>query len=310
MDVINRLLAMNVDVNHQLTRKRPYGAGRGRFADYDLRGGTGALFVAAMRQDHESMEALLAHGAEVDLPNVFQMTPLMVAVGMSGTNRGGGPEANDQDKVLRTVDLLLKAGADVNARVLNSRTHTAVLQSYIQGRDQEGRTALFAAAEGGRDKVVARLLESGADASVKDAAGKTALDAAKAPAPTGPGGPTRGAPGAKERAETDSVAGSSRRRPRRAPRPPRTRSSSFGARTKKGAGIPARPRVFTLRSGSELRLHTQEVAASQDVVVALGARELTRGRGQRRAREPLHTRIASRRRRRAAIAGQLGLRHA
>jgi ankyrin repeat protein len=35
MDVINRLLAMNVDVNHQLTRKRPYGANRGRFADYD-----------------------------------------------------------------------------------------------------------------------------------------------------------------------------------------------------------------------------------------------------------------------------------
>jgi ankyrin repeat protein len=156
-----------------------------------------------MRQDHESIEALLAHGAEVDLPNVFQMTPLMVAVGMSGTNRGGGPETNDQDKVIRTVDLLLAAGADVNARVLNSRTHTAVLQSYIQGRDQEGRTALFAAAEGARDKVVAHLLAKGADPAVKDAAGKTVLDAAKTPglAP-GFGGAGRGAPGPKERAET------------------------------------------------------------------------------------------------------------
>ncbi len=31
MTVINRLLDMGVDVNHQLTRKRPYGQGRGRF---------------------------------------------------------------------------------------------------------------------------------------------------------------------------------------------------------------------------------------------------------------------------------------
>ena len=37
---------MGVDVNHQLTRKRPYGTGRGRFADYDMRGGAGPLFIA------------------------------------------------------------------------------------------------------------------------------------------------------------------------------------------------------------------------------------------------------------------------
>ncbi len=30
MQVVHRLLDMGVDVNHQLTRKRPYGAGRGR----------------------------------------------------------------------------------------------------------------------------------------------------------------------------------------------------------------------------------------------------------------------------------------
>jgi ankyrin repeat protein len=187
--VINRLLDMGVDVNHQLTRKRPYGAGRGRFADYDLRGGVGPLMVAAMRHDHESMQALLAHGAEVDLPNVFQMTPLMLAAGMGGTGRAdaggaGGPQAAGMDpqaRAIKTIDLLLDAGADINARILDSRTHTAVLMSYVAGRDQEGRSVLFGAAERGQDKVVKHLLDRGADPAIRDAAGKYALDYARAP---------------------------------------------------------------------------------------------------------------------------------
>jgi ankyrin repeat protein len=192
MDVVKRLLDMGVDTNHQLTRKRPYGAGRGRFADYDMRGGVGPLFVAAMSHDHEAMEALLAHGAEVDLPNVFQMTPLMLAAGMSGTGRAGGggapggaPAGDIQTRSIRTIDLLLDAGAKINTQVTDSHTHTAVLLSYVAGRDQEGRTALFAAAEGGRDRVVKHLIERGADPTIRDAAGKTALDAARAIAPAG-----------------------------------------------------------------------------------------------------------------------------
>jgi ankyrin repeat protein len=192
MDVVARLIGMGVDVNHQLTRKRPYGAGRGRFAEYDLRGGVGPLWVASVRHDHAAMQALLANGAEVDLPNVFQMTPLMAAAGMSGVGRGNGggtPAPGDpQALAIRSIDLLLEAGADINARVTDSRTNTATLRSYIQGRDQEGRTALFAAAEAGRDRVVKHLLERGADATIRDAAGKTALDAARAPPAPGPGG--------------------------------------------------------------------------------------------------------------------------
>jgi len=198
MEVVNRLLAMGVDTNHQLTRKRPYGAGRGRFADYDLRGGVGPLMLAAMRHDHEAIEALLAHGAEVDLPNVFQMTPLMLAVGMSGTGRGAGGGApidgDFQASAIRTVDLLLAAGADVNARIRDSRTHTATLMAYVAGRDQEGRTALMGAAEAGRDQVVKHLLAKGADPTVRDASGKSALDIVKAAPKPAPGtrvtGPT------------------------------------------------------------------------------------------------------------------------
>jgi ankyrin repeat protein len=212
MDVANRLLAMGVDPNHELTRMRPNGNGRGRFGDYMMRGGTGPLMIATLMYDDVAIKALLAHGAEVDLPNVFQITPLMAAAGMSGSGRGGvgsslggggTPEKVDvQARAITTIDLLLDAGANINARVTDSRTRTAKLTAYIQGRDHEGKTALFAAAESGWDRVVKHLIDRGADATVRDAAGKTALDYARSPPPPAPGAPAPGGSAAATRAAT------------------------------------------------------------------------------------------------------------
>jgi ankyrin repeat protein len=185
--VINRLIDMGVDVNHQLTRKRPYTNGRARFTDYDMRDGVGPLFLATLASDQESVEILLKHGAEVDLPNVFQMTPLMIAVGMRATGRAGG--GGDPARTGRIIDLLLDAGANVNAQVIGSRNKSGTIMAYVAGRDQEGKTALMTAAEGGNTQVAQHLLERGADPMLKDANGKTALDFAKAPPPAaGPGG--------------------------------------------------------------------------------------------------------------------------
>jgi ankyrin repeat protein len=192
---------------------RPNGNGRGRFADYMMRGGTGPLMVAALTYDEEAIKALLAHGAEVDLPNVFQITPLMAAAGMSGSSRGGvgsaipggpGRKQDDiQDRAIQTIDLLLDAGANINARVIDSHTRTAKLVAYIQGRDHEGKTALFAAAEAGWDKVVKHLLDRGADPAVRDASNKTALDYARSGPPPGPGSPPKESePAAARRAAT------------------------------------------------------------------------------------------------------------
>src|SRR5262249_20651961 len=148
MDLVNRLLTMGVDPNHELTRMRPNGNGRGRFADYMMRGGTTALMVAALTDDDEAIKALLAHGAEGDVPNVFQVVPLMAAAGMSGSSRGGvgsaitatrsGKKDDVQERAIETIDLLLAAGANINARITDSRTRTAKLVAYIQGRDHEG----------------------------------------------------------------------------------------------------------------------------------------------------------------------------
>jgi len=190
MDVVNRLLAMGVDPNHELTRMRPNGNGRGRFEDYMMRGGTGPLMVATLSFDDVAIKALLAHGADVNAPNDFQITPLMAAAGMSGSARSGGdgPQRPDvQEHSMKVIDLLLDGGAEVNGRVTNSRTHTAKMVAYIQGRDHEGQTALFAAAESGWDQVTKHLVDRGADPSLKDAGGKTPLDYAKAPRPAGPG---------------------------------------------------------------------------------------------------------------------------
>lgn len=193
MDVINRLIAMHVDVNHQLTRMRPNGNGRGRFADYMMRGGTTPLMIATLSYDTEAIKVLLAHGAAVNVPNVFQITPLMAAASMSGSSRGGvgsaiaigrgrAPKLQDvQARVNETIDLLLAAGANVNARVTNSHTHTAKLVAYVTGRDHEGQTALFAAAEAGWDQVVKNLLAHGANPLFRDDEGKTALDYAMHP---------------------------------------------------------------------------------------------------------------------------------
>src|SRR5690606_17617566 len=95
-----------------------------------------------------------------------------------GSGRGDDPQAT----AIKTIDLLLGGGAEINRQVSDSRTFTAKLDTYVAGKDNEGRTALHAAAESGWDRVVAHLLAKGADATLVDAQGETALDVALAAA--------------------------------------------------------------------------------------------------------------------------------
>jgi len=190
LDLVERLLAAGVEVNPQLNFHRPgRGGNSARFTDDLLTTGATPLLRAAITHDHDSMRLLLAHGARADLPNVMGVTPLMAAAGVGvrninfGANRSpnfeGDPEI--EDKVIASLEILLDAGADIDARVTDTTSRTARIArpSGLTGR--LGQTALHSAASRGWARVVEFMLERGADADVRDALGRSPLDLAVTP---------------------------------------------------------------------------------------------------------------------------------
>lgn len=105
------------------------------------------LFHAAGKGDVKGIEAALKAGADVNHTFELKVTALHMAV------------LSDSDSA---VIVLIKKGADVNAR------------------DANGRTPLMTVArDGGKAQLVIALQESGADQSIKDSDGKTALELAE-----------------------------------------------------------------------------------------------------------------------------------
>jgi ankyrin repeat protein len=84
-----------------------------------------------------------------------------------------------QARSIEMLELLLAAGADVNAKVTNINPLTARVGRQPNAvSERAGQTALFGAARVGWANVVEYLLAKGADPSVTDALGKTPVDAA------------------------------------------------------------------------------------------------------------------------------------
>jgi ankyrin repeat protein len=187
IDIVRRLLAAEVDVNTQLNMHRPGRGGNSqRFTDDLLTTGATPLLRAAITHDHEVMRMLLEHGARVDLPNVMGVTPLMAAAGVGvrninfGSNRSPNFEGDAQveDKVIASLEILLAAGADVDARVTDIESRTARIARASSMTERGGQTALYSAAGRGWTAVVAFLVEHGADVEIVDALGKSPLDVA------------------------------------------------------------------------------------------------------------------------------------
>jgi len=175
------LLEAGANPNPQLAFKEPSRGGRdNRFRDDLLTTGATPLLRAAQTFDNEVVTLLLAHGALVDLPNASGVTPFMAAAGI-GTRgvagvTGPGPPDNATILSLETMEILRKAGADVNARITDVTSLTARIARANTMTGRQGQTALFLAAETGRTEVVRYLVEHGARTDLKDDAGKTALD--------------------------------------------------------------------------------------------------------------------------------------
>jgi ankyrin repeat protein len=194
MDLVRALLAAQVEVNPQLNFHRPgRGGNSARFVDDLLTTGATPLLRAAIMHDHEALRALLDAGARVDLPNVMGVTPLMAAVSVGvrepdfGANRAPNYKSPQlQNDIIASLEILLAAGADVNAVVTDNKSRSARIArpNTLVDRDNGQlalHSALHSAAGQGWAEVVAYLLEHGADPNLKDMFGRTPLAIATTP---------------------------------------------------------------------------------------------------------------------------------
>jgi ankyrin repeat protein len=194
MDLVHALLAAGVEVNPQLNFHRPgRGGNSARFVDDLLTTGATPLLRAAIMHDNDALRALLAAGARVDLPNVMGVTPLMAAAGVGvrepgfGANRAPNfSSATIESEIIASLEILLAAGADVNATVTDNSSRTARIARPNSMVDRDGgamahHSALHSAAGRGWADVAAYLLEHGANPNLKDMAGREPLLLATTP---------------------------------------------------------------------------------------------------------------------------------
>jgi ankyrin repeat protein len=85
---------------------------------------------------------------------------------------------------MEAVDLLVKAGADVNAQVIGTQTYSQRISRSIG--TNEGASALHVAAQRGNVELVKYLLAHGAKTDLKDHTGKRAIDVLEDVAKRGP----------------------------------------------------------------------------------------------------------------------------
>ena len=175
IDIVRLLLDKGADPNPQLKMTAPLRAtGNDRGLDPMLAPGTTPLIRAAKAMDVESMQALLEHGADISLTTSRSMTATLAASGMGSTDadtRGYYTSSDVQERAIAALDLMFRHGGPINGKA-----------------GQFAQVPLHGAAFWGWNRVVEYLLQKGADISLADSRGYTAVDYAMGRA----GGNSRG----------------------------------------------------------------------------------------------------------------------
>jgi ankyrin repeat protein len=140
IELVKKLAAHGANVNATMTKRPNLNNTR-----LNERGATPFL-LAALTADAELMRILAALGADPLLTNADKSTPLMAAAGLA--TRSPGEDAGTESEVLEAVRVALELGADINAV------------------DNNGETAMHAAAYKNLPKVVRFLASRGARIAV------------------------------------------------------------------------------------------------------------------------------------------------